>query len=394
MARAPAVIDENDGDDDVQQDEHLDLPAGLTGNNDTPRGREAKSDDGDYVIVDADDEFKPLTGPAAPQEEEIRAEDADGDDGNKAAFVRKSKADRRKAQRDARERLDNELNRFRDENAKLRADVEALRSAVSPRLDRIDQARLDDQLRQYDSEIQSTAQVVENAISRMSDAIASGDAEAHKAALREHTKAVTRGSELTQARKALEASRDAVVSRTQPQDPNQQQPQRQAQQQQPRPAPMDPEVERRTQEFIAKYRWMKTDRPDRDTKLALIIDAEVAEEGFDPRDDDYWDELEARIKEAPQLAHRFQTPQRRAQATPPARQQNVAPERRGPMVGGSSNGGTQQGGPRKVLLSPERKQTLIQVGVLDMDGRIVDREKFNRLAKRYDDYDRANGVAR
>lgn len=395
MARAPAVMDENDGDDGHVED-NLDLPAGLTGSTDTPRGRDAKGGDVDYAIVDADDNFKPLTGPAAaPAVDEIRAEEAEGDDDNKT-FVRKSKADRRRAQREARGRLDDELNRFRDENVKLRADMEALRTSVSPRLDRIDQARIDDQLRQYESEIASTAQAVENAITRMSDAMASGDAAAHTAALRDHTKAVTRGSELTQARKQLEASRDAVVSRTQPQDQGQgQQQQRQQPPPQQRPAPMDPEVERRTQDFAGKYRWLKLDRPDRDTKLALIIDAEVAEDGFDPRDDDYWEELEARMKEAPQLTHKFQAPQRRAQAAQPARQQNVAPERRGPMVGGSSNGGSQQGAPRQVLLSPERKQTLIQVGVLDPDGRtIVDREKFNRLAKRYDEYDRANGVAR
>jgi hypothetical protein len=122
------------------------------------------------------------------------------------------------------------------------------------------------------------------------------------------------------------------------------------------------------------------------TRAVQAIDMAVANEGFMPNTDDYWDEVRDRMREANLVpAEARQSPQRVAE---PRR----APERRGPPTMGaaqprSANGGTQ------VKISPERKQAMIAIGCLDPDGRTVtDRNKFNRVLKQYSEFDRANNV--
>jgi hypothetical protein len=398
MARA-AVMNETDDDGSYEPtDTQLanDLPPGLTGATDSPRQPDAG--DQDFQIVDTDDDFRPLTGPAAPPREEIRT-DADPQPRIETPRERQSKAQRRASQRAARERSESELQTYRDENARLRADFEALQGRVTPRLDQIDQARLNDQLSGITREIETAATTVDQAISRASEAMAAGDAAGHAAALRDVTRFTQRGNELTTQKAQLEAQRASREhqpdTRAQPRtEQTRAQPQPQVQQN-------DPIVAERVREYAAEIPWLKTRTlpngtavgTDRDSRIMLAIDQEVAAEGYDPRDDDYWDEIDGRARES--LPHRFQqqqTQRRPAQQSRP--QQPVPPQRRGPMVAGAGGGGASNGGPRQVLLSPERKNAMIQAGVLDPDGSISDKKRFNRLAAGYAEFDRVNGVAR
>jgi hypothetical protein len=162
----------------------------------------------------------------------------------------------------------------------------------------------------------------------------------------------------------------------------------------PRAAPVrvDPVVQARTMDFASLNPWLNLEKPDRATRIALMIDEDVAAEGFDPKTQDYWDELQTRLREAPELAHVVrpqgrQAPQRQQEKQPPA-------ERRGPMVG--APGGVNPGsGTRTVRMSPDRKQALMEIGVLDRDGRtILDMSRFNRLAARYVEHDRTSQAVR
>ena len=397
MARA-AVMTEIDDDGSYEPtDTQLenDLPNGLSGPVDEPRRGDS---DQEFQIVDTDDEFRPLTGPAAQPREEIRT-DADPQPRVETPRERQSKAQRRASQRAARERSESELQAYRDENARLRADFEALQGRVTPRLDQIDQARLNDQLSGVTREIETAATTVDQAISRASEAMAAGDAAGHAAALRDVTRFTQRGNELTTQKAQLEAQRTAREHQPDARaQPRTEQPRAQPQ---PQVQQNDPIVAERVREYAAEIPWLKTRTlpngiavgTDRDSRIMLAIDQEVAAEGFDPRDDDYWDEIDARARES--LPHRFQQQQQAQQRRQPQqRQQPVTPQRRGPMVAGAGAGGSPNGGPRKVLLSPERKQAMTQVGALDPDGNIVDRAKFNRIAAGYAEFDRANGVAR
>lgn len=390
MARAPSVMTEDDDGDDQGIGAQVDVPTGLTGGGDTPRARESDGQGAsEFTIVETDDDYKPLSGPGSAPREEIRAEDS-GEE-TRQPREKLSGAERRRAQRAAAHRSEAELRTVRDENARLRAEFDAIKNTVTPRLDRIDESRYAEQLSGLTREIDSAARTVDDAITRMSDAVAAGDAAAHAAALREHTKATQRGYELAQQRTQLEASRTQPGERDAPRE--RQTEQRQTTRQPP--PPMDPVVQTKTQDFAKQFGWLNLQKPDRDSRIALLIDSEVAEDGFDPRDDDYWEELESRMREAPQLAHKFARQQSEPRRpTPPAQRQPPTPERRGPMVGGAG-GGSPASGARTVLMSPERKNGLIQAGILDTDGRtILDRTRFDRVAKGYMERDRANGAAR
>lgn len=387
MARAPSVMSEDDGDDDRDVNTHVDVPPGLSGGNDTPRARETGNQDPpEYVMVEADDDFNPVSGPAAPQREEIRAEDPPAEEHATESRSRQ----RRKMQKEAARRHEGELRQYQERIERLETENKAFRESVTPRLDQMDQARYDEKLTGLTKEIDTTARAVDDAIERMSDAVAAGDTVAHKTAVRDLTKATQRGHELAMQRSQLETSRAQPSEREAPRErqTEQRQPQRQA------PPPIDPEVRNRTQDFAKQFSWLNLTQPDRDSRVALMIDSEVAADGFDPRDDDYWEELEFRMREAPQLAHKFQRQQPNTERRQTVQRQPVSNERRGPMVGGAGNG-SPASGPRQVLVSPERKNAMVQAGVLDLDGQtILDRPRFNRLAKLYMERDRANGAAR
>lgn len=388
-----ALMAEDDGDEGHLPSAAVEIPAGLSGSSDAPRGRAAEArDEPEYHIVETDDEFRPLTGPGAQPRQEIRQEDPTDDAPGRE---RQTKAERRQAQRAARERSESELRTLREEKDQLRRSYDELAAkvqSIEPRLSEFDQSRFNDQVAGLTREIDASAAAVENAIARMSEAFASGDANAHGAAMRDHTKAVQRGYELAQKRERLEASRQGSGA---PQD---RQPVAQPRpQEQPRLAPpqADPEVTSKVRDFNSKHPWIDLQKAaDRDSQIALVIDREVYSDGFDPRDADYYEELEARLREA--LPRRFET-QAPTRPTQPARQAQpqVLPQRRGPMVAGGG-GGAPPSGPRTVLLSPERKAALMEVGALDREGRVADKAKFNRIAKGYEQFDRENasGAAR
>ena len=83
-------------------------------------------------------------------------------------------------------------------------------------------------------------------------------------------------------------------------EPEVQAPQQQVQQPhyQPQPTP-DPKA----QSWAEKNKWFGEDKIR--TAAALAIDADLKEEGFNPTDDDYYTEIDNRLKEA--FPHRYQT---------------------------------------------------------------------------------------
>lgn len=364
-----------------------DAPVGLSGSNDAPRGRATdNSVDDEFQIIETDDNFRPLTGPDAAPRQELRQEDSTDD---APARDRHTKAERRAAQRAARERQDAETRRYKEERDELRGKYDELAAkvqSIEPRLTEFDQSRFNEQLAGLNREIDASASTVENAITRMADAMASGDASAHAVALRDHTKAVMRGFELSQKMERLEASRQNGSQQPQDRQPVSQP--RQQEQARIAPPQADPKLNAMVRDFNAKHPWIDLVKAaDRDSKIALLIDREVYDDGFDPLDQDYYDEIESRLKEA--LPHRFNAQPGRAQAR--QAQSQVPAQRRGPMVAGGG-GGAPASGPRTILLSPGRKVGLIQAGALDGEGRVLDREKLLRLTKSYDKYDREHGV--
>jgi hypothetical protein len=133
---------------------------------------------------------------------------------------------------------------------------------------------------------------------------------------------------------------------------------------------IDPAVIEHAKDFMEDAPWYKPDGSDEESAIVLAIDAALMREGFDPKTEDYWDEL--RKRSARRLPERFG----KAQAS------NRAP-RGGPAVG-SGREHAPQSTRTEVYISPERKQALIDAGVWDDP---VLRQKY---VKRYAAYDKAN----
>ena len=381
-----ALLDDDEDDLPQARHDHVsrdNLPGG---------GGQSQADQ--YEAIDADDQFQPLTGQHAEPDDTIRGDDEGAEDAGqrepRSRIARRRALQRRRAEEQQRivETQQAEIERLRAEAEENRA----FRERVSPRLDQLDHGRYQEQVASVDREIQSTAQRVERAIEAMSEAITTGDAAAHAKALRDHSQALSRGFELNAQKQLLEATRGQQP--LPPQQFQQPQPQQQQVRQQPvvRQVQPDPEVARLTNDFLSRHRWFRPNDPrDLDTQTAKWIDQQVAEEGFDPADPEYWEEVEARCKQ--RMPHLFQKQQPRQPAAQP---QQPQAQRRGPMVSGSgaAGGGNSNGnGTRRVLMTPDRKQALIQIGALDPDGRtIVNNEKYQRVMQRFHEFDTQNGV--
>lgn len=350
------------------------LPPGVANNGD---------DQIEYEAVDVDENHQPLTGPHAAPEDTIRGEDQEADEAGQSRIARRRANQRRRAQESeaANAVLQAEVERLRAEAEESRA----FRERISPRIDQIDQGRFEEQLSTVDREMQANAARSEHAIEAMAEAMASGDAQAHAKALREHSVALVRGVELNQQKQALEATR----TRDQAQQPAARQQQPPAQPRVAAPPQTDPEQVRLTQAFLQRNPWFRPSDPnDIDSNVARTIDRQVVQAGFRPNEAEYWEEIEARCRE--RMPHLYQ----RRQPSSNGRAQQPQVQRRGPMVsGGASSGSGAAGDARKVLMTPDRKAALIQIGALDPDGRtIANKEKYQRVMHQFHKFDAEHGT--
>lgn len=147
-----------------------------------------------------------------------------------------------------------------------------------------------------------------------------------------------------------------------------------AQKQNVRPPQQSQQIDERIKyyatEFVRENPWYDGNGRDEDSAIVLAIDQALAREGYDPKTEDYWQELRARA--ARRLPERFKTEEK---------EQRVP--RGGPVVG-SGKEHAPSSTRREVYISPERKQALIDANVWD------DPVLRARYIKRYAEYDKAN----
>lgn len=133
---------------------------------------------------------------------------------------------------------------------------------------------------------------------------------------------------------------------------------------------MAQEVMTYAKEFMATNKWYDPAGGDEDSAIVLAIDARLSKEGYDPRTEEYWDELQDRVQK--RLPDKFE-----AKAKPA----------RKPM-GGPAVGSGREHAPtstkKEIYISPERKEAMIEAGVWD------DPVLRARYVKRYAEYDRSN----
>ena len=135
------------------------------------------------------------------------------------------------------------------------------------------------------------------------------------------------------------------------------------------PTPMAEEVQRNATSWLRKNSWYDPEARDTDSRIAKVIDQELAQDGWDPADPEYWEELDNRL--SARLPHRYTSKggaaTRRAGPTASSRVANAA--------------GTKPG---TITLSPQRVQAIKDAGAWD------DVERRNKMIRAYAAYDRQN----
>ena len=136
------------------------------------------------------------------------------------------------------------------------------------------------------------------------------------------------------------------------------------------PNPTSEEVQRKAQKWLKKNSWFDPQAQDTDSRIAKVIDQELATDGWDPSDSEYWEELDNRL--SARLPHRYTA-------------KGGKESKRSPGPTASSRvANTSSAKPGTITLSRERVQAIKDAGAWD------DTDKRNKMIRAYASYDRNN----
>jgi hypothetical protein len=113
--------------------------------------------------------------------------------------------------------------------------------------------------------------------------------------------------------------------------------------------------------------WYDPNGRDPDSKVALTIDQALAEEGWDPKTGEYWEELENRLQRY--LPHRYTGETNEAPAS--------RPKPRSVITSSGRESASSAGGKNTFTLSPDQVRAMKDAGLWD------DPEKRARMIRRY-----------
>ena len=272
----------------------------------------------------------------------------DDDEDDKKERRRAENKSRRTRQKEARERTERELRFLQTRNEELEKRFSHFEQETHARVTGSEIANVDSALNKARSDLQLANTVIQQAVEQ-NDGKHLAEALDHRDTIRDNVK------ELTDAKDYLSTNPQRSVR------PGTQQ------------APLDPRHIAHAQSFMVDNSWWDPQGGDQDSQAVLQIDRSLVEEGFDPTQKQYWDELRTRTAEA--IPGRFdsKTGQRGNGAG------DKKPNNRGPQF---RTGGRER--PLKkneVYISPDRKEAMIEAGVWD------DPVLRNKYLKSYSDYD-------
>jgi hypothetical protein len=331
-------------------------------------GKPVVEEEEEIPFVETDASGKPLTGKQAAKgkdeddSDEPEAGDDDGD-GEKLHLgadddedeKRRQRQERKKRQQKARQRQQQELQQLRQTNQQL-----------AERLNRLEQGATGTTLAQLDDRINTAKGHVAQANAGLAQALKGNNPEAVTRAMDLRDQARDTLNYLSGMKQRFAANAEANRGREQPNGSGQGGGQE--------GNDVSPEVRQNVQRFMKKHSWYDPEGGDEDSQILLAIDNAIAREGFDPADDDYWEELEKRA--AKRLPHHFK---------------DAAKPRSPRVAGNGADGGgasRREAGSNYVRITPERKAAMQEAGAWD------DPKKRNRMLKRYREYDAAHAAER
>ena len=296
--------------------------------------------DDEIVIVETD-------GTEQVEQPEVQDDDEDEEDErtgtseddsedeivDKTKKNRDSRVKRRQLQKVAKERSQQELAYLREQNAELMRRMAAVEGNTLSQ----NAAGVQQQLQQALAEARQAEQI-------MARAIEAGNGEDAATALRIRDEAKERATQLSAYKDRVEAAaKQATAPRS------------------------DPRVTNYAQQWLSANSWYDPQGRDEDSAITKAIDNALAREGWNPASEEYWHELTRRV------ANRIGD----GEAEAPARNA----KRKAPPTGS----GREYAPPstkNEVVVTPERKQAMLDAGVWD------DPVARKRYLKAYQDYDR------
>ncbi len=138
------------------------------------------------------------------------------------------------------------------------------------------------------------------------------------------------------------------------------------------PKAPDPRLQRHASDWMARNDWYDPNGKDTDSKIAVKVDEELVEEGWDPTSEDYWDELDTRLQRY--LPHRY------------GKQAQQGTTRRPRSVVSSGRESSPSARPGEFRLSPERVKAIKDAGKWE------DQTERQKMIRRYAEYDRSLGL--
>jgi hypothetical protein len=313
-----------------------------------------EQEDGSVLAkIEADDSF-------LEEEKEVKAEAAetdedDEDDGETESSTEESEEDDedrekiREARREER-RLKKELVKQREASARHKISaLEKRNEELARRLAAVENTAASYQFAQLDKSIEDEATRVEYAKMKMLQAAQNNDAENQIEYLEQLTDAKQRLAQVQAYKKQqLEAAKSPKQNV---------------------PNPVTEEVQANATRWLKKNSWYDPQARDTDSRIAKVIDQELANDGWDPSDSEYWEELDNRL--SARLPHRYVA-------------KGGAQTRRGGPTASSRVANTASAKPNTITLSRERVQAIRDAGAWD------DTEKRNKMIRAYAQYDRQN----
>ena len=256
----------------------------------------------------------------------------------------------REARREER-KLKKELSKQREYTAKNKISaLEKRNEDLARRLAHLENGAASLKIAQIDKAVEDEATRVEYAKMKMLQAAQSGDASAQVEYLEQLTDAKQRLQQIQHYKKQqLEAARSPKQNV---------------------PNPVGEEVQKKANKWLKKNSWFDPQARDTDSRIAKVIDQELASDGWDPSDSEYWEELDNRL--SARLPHRYSS----KGGTQKARHS-------GPTAS-SRVSNTSSAKPGTITLSRERVQAIRDAGAWD------DVDKRNKMIRAYANYDRAN----
>lgn len=299
------------------------------------------------ALAAIEDQVDPFEG----NEEETTNESQNDEDGDEGDGDSDEDREAIRAARREERKLKKELSKQREASAKHKISaLERRNEELARRLAQVESTATSFQFAQIDRLIEDEATRVEYAKMRMQQAAEQGDTATQFQLLDEYHEAKNK---LAQAQYYKQQQLEAAKN--------------------PRnnvPTPNAEIVKENATNWLKQNKWFDPSAKDTDSRIAKVIDNELASEGWDPADPEYWDELDNRLRE--RLPHRYA-----------GRQANERNRRGGTSSGRSDISGSPVA-KNTFTLSRERVQALKDAGMWD------DPAKRAKAIRRYAEFDRTN----